>query len=388
MLGALTALGPLSIDMYLPALPSMAREFGVSTGDISTTLPAYFCGLAIGQLIYGPVSDRFGRKPPLYFGLVLFLLASLACIFATHLEFLVIARVTQALGGCVGMVIVRAAIRDRLSPAESAKAFSNMVLIMGVAPILAPLLGGWFLVHLGWHSVFAALALFSAACLLMIHFGFAETLSVDKRRPLALKSVFLTYWSLLKDSSFRTPALAGSFSYASMFAYIGAASAILMDHFGVLAQNFGWYFGVNALGVIVMSQVNGRLVGHFHLLKLLHAGVILQVVSGLWMLILALTGQDTLMTVMFGLFGVVAGVGLTGANSNALALAQQGSRAGSASALQGALQFAFSLLSGLIVHGLMFDVLTNLSIVIVGCTLLSLGLVLIISARNKRLAML
>ncbi|HEY4714223.1 MAG TPA: MFS transporter, partial [Aquirhabdus sp.] len=271
---------------------------------------------------------------------------------------------------------------------ESAKAFSSMVLIMGVAPILAPLLGGWFLIHLGWHSVFASLALFSVACLFMIHFGFEETLAVDKRRPLALKSVFKTYWSLLKDSSFCTPALAGAFSYAAMFAYIGAASAILMNHFGVLAQNFGWYFGVNALGVIIMSQVNGRLVGHFHLLKILHAGVILQVVSGLWMLVLALSGQETLMSVMVGLFGVVAGVGLTGANSNALALAQQGSRAGSASALQGALQFALSLFSGLIVHGLMFSVLTNLSIVIVGCTLLSLGLVLMISARNKRLAML
>lgn len=388
LLGALTALGPLSIDMYLPALPSMAKEFGVTTIDIATTLPAYFCGLALGQLIYGPVSDRFGRKPPLYFGLVIFLMASLACMFATQLEFLLIARVTQALGGCVGMVVVRATIRDRLSPTQSAKAFSSMVLIMGIAPILAPLFGGWLLVQFGWHSVFAALAFFSAACLVMIHFGFPETLIVDKRRPLALKSVFTTYWALLKDSSFRTPALAGAFAYAAMFAYIGSASAILMDHFGVLAQHFGWYFGVNALGVIGMSQVNARLVGRFHILQLLKAGTILQVISGIWILILALTGQDTLISVMVGLFGVVAGIGLIGANSNALALAQQGSRAGSASALQGALQFALSLCSGLVVHALMFNVLTNLALVIVCCTFISLGLVLIIAARNKRLAVL
>jgi DHA1 family bicyclomycin/chloramphenicol resistance-like MFS transporter len=380
LLGALTALGPLSIDMYLSALPNMAKEFGVSTVDIATSLPAYFCGLAVGQLIYGPISDRFGRKPPLYFGLVL--------LFAMQLEFLLIARVTQALGGCVGMVVVRATIRDRLSPAQSAKAFSSMVLIMGVAPILAPLLGGWLLVHFGWHSIFAVLALFSAACLVMIHFGFEETLTVDKRRPLALKSIFITYGQLLKDSSFRTPALAGAFSYAAMFAYIGAASAILMDHFGVLAQHFGYYFGVNALGVIGMARMNGYLVGRFHILQLLKAGSLLQVISGTWILVLALTGQDTLMRVMVGLFGVVAGIGLTGANSNALALAQQGSRAGSASALQGSLQFALSLCSGLVVHALMFNVLTNLAVVIVGCTLISLGLVLIISARNKRLAML
>jgi DHA1 family bicyclomycin/chloramphenicol resistance-like MFS transporter len=386
LLGALTALGPLSIDMYLSALPSMAKEFGVSTVDVATSLPAYFCGLAVGQLVYGPVSDRFGRKPPLYFGLIIFFIASLACMFATKLEFLLIARVTQALGGCVGMVVVRATIRDRLSPAQSAKAFSSMVLIMGVAPILAPLLGGWLLVHLGWQSVFASLAIFSAACLVMIHFGFEETLTVDKRRPLALKSIFITYGQLLKDPSFRTPALAGAFSYAAMFAYIGAASAILMDHFGVLAQHFGVYFGINALGVIGMSQVNGRLVGRFHILQLLKAGSLLQVISGIWILIVTLTGQATLISVMVGLFGVVAGIGLTGANSNALALAQQGSRAGSASALQGSLQFALSLCSGLVVHGLMFNVLTNLALVIVGCTFISFGLVLIISARNKRLA--
>jgi DHA1 family bicyclomycin/chloramphenicol resistance-like MFS transporter len=388
LLGALTALGPLSIDMYLSALPSMAKEFGVSTVDIATSLPAYFCGLAVGQLIYGPISDRFGRKPPLYFGLVLFFIASLACMFATQLEFLLIARVTQALGGCVGMVVVRATIRDRLSPAQSAKAFSSMVLIMGVAPILAPLLGGWLLVHLGWHSIFAALAIFSAACLVMIHFGFEETLTVDKRRQLAVKSILNTYWQLLNDSSFRTPALAGAFSYAAMFAYIGAASAILMDHFGVLAQHFGVYFGINALGVIGMSQVNGRLVGRLHILQLLRAGSLIQVTSGIWILFVTLSGQATLTNVMVGLFGVVAGVGLTGANSNALALAQQGSRAGSASALQGSLQFSLSLCSGLVVHGLMFNVLTNLALVIVGCTLISFGLVLIISARNKRLAML
>jgi len=388
MLGALTALGPLSIDMYLSALPSIAQEFGITTIDVATTLPAYFCGLALGQLIYGPISDRFGRKPPLYFGLVLFCIASIGCMFATRLDLLLVARVTQALGGCVGMVIVRATIRDSLSPTQSAKAFSSMVLIMGIAPILAPLLGGWLLTHLGWHSIFAVLAIFSVACLIMIHFGFSETLKIENRRPLALKNVFMTYGLLLKDSSFRTPALAGAFSYASMFAYIGAASAILMDRFGVSAQHFGVYFGINALGVIGMSQVNGRLVGRFHLLQLLKAGSLLQVISAIWILFLALTGQDTLIRVMVGLFGVVAGVGLTGANSNALALAQQGNRAGSASALQGSIQFTLSLCSGLVVHSLMFDVLTNLAIVIVGCTLLSLSSVLIISVRNKRLAML
>ena len=387
MLGALTALGPLSIDMYLSALPSIAQEFGITTIDVATTLPAYFCGLALGQLIYGPISDRFGRKPPLYFGLVLFCIASIGCMFATRLDLLLVARVTQALGGCVGMVIVRATIRDSLSPTQSAKAFSSMVLIMGIAPILAPLFGGWLLTHLGWHSIFAALAIFSTACLVMIHFGFSETLKIENRRPLALKNVFITYGLLLKDSSFRTPALAGAFSYASMFAYIGAASAILMDRFGVSAQHFGIYFGINALGVIGMSQVNGRLVGRFHLLQLLKAGSILQVISAIWILFLALTGQDTLIRVMIGLFGVVAGVGLTGANSNALALAQQGNRAGSASALQGSIQFTLSLCSGLVVHSLMFNVLTNLALVIVGCTLTSLGLILVITLRNKRLAL-
>jgi MFS transporter, DHA1 family, multidrug resistance protein len=309
-------------------------------------------------------------------------------MFVTQFEHLLIARVTQAFGGCVGMVVVRATIRDRLSPKESAKAFSSMVLVMGIAPILAPLLGGWLLIHFSWHSVFAFLAFFSAACLVLIHFGFPETLIVDKRRPLALKNVFMTYGSLLKDSSFRTPALAGAFSYAALFAYIGSASAILMDHFGVSAQHFGWYFGINAIGVIAVAHINGRIVGRFPILQLLKAGTILQVISGIWMLVLALTGQDTLIGVMVGLFGVVAGIGLVGANSNVLALAQQGSRAGSASALQGTLQFSLSLISGLAVNALMFNELTNLALVIVFCTVTSFGLVLIVAARNKRLALL
>jgi len=386
IMGLLIALGPLSIDMYLPALPSIAHQFGMSTSIVSTTLPAYFCGLAFGQLIYGPISDRFGRKPPLYFGLALYALASLTCMLSTQFDQMVIGRIVQALGGCVGMVIVRAAIRDRLSPVQMAKAFSTMMLIMGVAPILAPLLGGWLLAQFGWQSVFAFLGLMGLISLVVIHRGFPETLAVEKRVPLQLNNVFRTYGSLLRDNSFRTPALAGGLGYAAMFTYIGAASPILIDHFGVSPQHFGWYFGLNAIGVIGMAQLNGRLVGRFHILSLLQAGILLQFISGLWLLLLTLTGHVTLMLMMFGLFGVVAGVGLIGANSNALALSEQSHRAGSASALQGATQFAMSLSIGLISHTLPFDVLTNLALTIAVCTGTSLGLVRLIHARNQRLA--
>lgn len=180
LLALLTALGPLSIDMYLPALPQMAKDFGVSTQMVANTLPAYFLGLAIGQLIYGPLSDRIGRKKPLYFGLSLYVVASLLCVLASNEWALIAARVLQALGGCVGVVIARAAIRDRLDMNASAQAFASMMIVMGVAPILAPTLGALVLSYFNWHAIFVFLMMIGAACWLCIHFFFQETLQPER----------------------------------------------------------------------------------------------------------------------------------------------------------------------------------------------------------------
>lgn len=384
ILGLLTALGPLSIDMYLPALPAMAKDLSVETAHVANSLPAYFLGLALGQLIYGPVSDRIGRKLPLYFGLSLFALASLACVLASSIEVLLIARFFQALGGCVGVVMARAAIRDRLSMAESAQAYSMLMLVMGAAPILAPMLGSALLLWTGWHGIFTVLFLCGIACLLLIHFYFAETLPVELRRKLGVAQIFGTYAALLKDHRFRTPALAGGLLGAAMFAYISASSALFIEHFGVSAQHFAWIFGFNALGLIVLSQLNARLVKRLGVLRLLHIGASMQSFGAIFLLCLALSGHSSLATSMFGLFFVVSGVGLTGANATAIALAEQGTRAGMASALLGALQFGFGLLAGLALYVLPYALTLSMSIVMVVLIGAGLTAVYVLRWRERR----
>lgn len=384
ILGLLTALGPLSIDMYLPALPAMAKDLSVETAQVANSLPAYFLGLALGQLIYGPVSDRIWRKLPLYFGLSLFALASLACVLASSIEVLLIARFFQALGGCVGVVMARAAIRDRLSMAESAQAYSMLMLVMGAAPILAPMLGSALLLWTGWHGIFTVLFLCGIACLLLIHFYFAETLPVELRRKLGVAQIFGTYAALLKDHRFRTPALAGGLLGAAMFAYISASSALFIEHFGVSAQHFAWIFGFNALGLIVLSQLNARLVKRLGVLRLLHIGASMQSFGAIFLLCLALSGHSSLATSMFGLFFVVSGVGLTGANATAIALAEQGTRAGMASALLGALQFGFGLLAGLALYVLPYALTLSMSIVMVVLIGAGLTAVYVLRWRERR----
>ncbi|XID75275.1 multidrug effflux MFS transporter [Alkanindiges sp. WGS2144] len=372
ILALLTALGPLSIDMYLPALPVMATDLAVDTAVVANSLPAYFFGLALGQLIYGPISDRIGRKLPLYFGLSLFVVASLACTFAGDIAVLFVARFFQALGGCVGVVMARAAIRDTLSVADSAQAYSMLMLVMGVAPILAPMLGSALLLWTGWQGIFALLVAVGVICLLLVHFYFKESLAPQARRHLTVSQVFSTYWDLLKDHRFRTPALAGGLLGAAMFTYISAASELFIDHFGVSAQHFAWIFGLNALGLIILSQLNGRLVKRVGLLRLLHVGASIQSFGALFLLALALSGHSTLWTTMFGLFCVVSGVGFTGPNATAIALAAQGQRAGMASALVGALQFGFGLLAGLALYVLPMDLTLAMSTVII--VLIGVGL--------------
>lgn len=371
LLGLLTALGPLSIDMYLPALPSMARSLGVSMASVSNTVPAYFLGLALGQLVYGPLSDRFGRKPPLYVGLSIFVLASVLCALSTRLDVLIGARIVQALGGCVGVVVARSAIRDCLSPQASSQAYAMLLLVMGIAPILAPIVGGLLLL-MGWSTIFWLLSAVGVLSLIAIHWRFSETLVPSRRRALSFAAVIRGYGALCADARFRTPALAGGFLMGSLFVYISASSALLIDHFGVSPQHFGWLFGLNAAGLIALSQLNGRLVRRVPLLRLLQVGAAAQWLGVMTLLVLSLSGYAQLWNVMACLFVVVSGIGLTAPNSTALALAEQGERAGMASALLGSVQFGLGLLGGALLHALPLPELTGVAsmmslLVTLGC---------------------
>lgn len=362
LLALFTSLGPLSIDMYLPALPEMADHFGVTTQQIANTLPAYFFGLAVGQLFYGPISDRIGRKKPLYFGMALYAFASLLCVLAPDDWSLIVARILQALGGCVGVVMARAAIRDRLDLQASAQAFANMMIVMGLAPILAPLLGALVLHFFPWQAVFIALCGIGIFCLTCVHFFFDETLPVERRLKLNFKQVVLLYSTILQDQSFRLPMLAGCLTGAALFCYISSAAAVFMGQFQIDRQLFAYLFGFNAFGIIILSSLNKRLSKVLSIHQRLKIGGTMQVFGSFLIFIVSWFNQPSLIIVMIGLFMTVSGIGFTGPNSTALAMSQQGARAGTASAIMGSVQFSFGLLSGVILNFLIATPLMNMGI--------------------------
>ena len=369
LLALFTSLGPLSIDMYLPALPQMAEDFQVSTLQIANTLPAYFMGLAIGQLIYGPISDRIGRKKPLYFGMALYAVASLLCILAPDHWSLIAARILQALGGCVGVVMARAAIRDCLDVQSSAQAFAQMMIVMGVAPVMAPVIGAVMLQYFEWQGIFILLSIIGLICLLCVHFFFDETLKVENRLKLNFKQVLILYSSILQDKSFRLPMLAGCLSGASLFCYISSASAVFMDGYGLTQKQFAFAFALNAMGIILVSACNKQLARRFSVFQRLKIGGWIQVSGAIILLIAGFLYLAPMALVMLGMFLAVSGIGFTGPNAMAIAMAQQGARAGTASAIMGSAQFACGLIGGIILNFLFWDVILNMAVLMVLFTL-------------------
>lgn len=346
LMGALTAIGPLSIDMYLPAFPAIARDFA-ATGRVELTLASFFTGLALGQLFYGPLSDRFGRKPPLYAGLALYCAASAGAAFADGIVPLVAWRFLQGLGGCAGMVIARAVVRDRCAPTAAAQAFSLLMLVMGLAPILAPLLGGIIVTAAGWRALFLILAGFGTLCLLLVWRGLSE--SIGQRLPrLEAGKVLRAYGGLLRDPAFVRHVLASGLAFSGMFAYIAGSPFVLMQLHGLSARTYGWVFGANALGLIAASQLNARLLrqGRLDMQTLLRRGLAVAAVAGLVLAILALAGALPLPLLLAGLFCYIASLGFISPNASANALAGHGHQAGTASALMGALQFLLATLAG------------------------------------------
>ncbi|AIT42608.1 multidrug effflux MFS transporter [Moraxella catarrhalis] len=364
MLGAMIAIGPLSIDMYLPAFPSMAEDFGVNVGTIAKSVPAYFLGLVFGQLFYGPFSDRIGRVRPLYLGMSIFIIASIICATTNNAYALFIARTLQALGACVTTVVTRAAIRDTLNPVQSARAFSLMVLVMGVAPILAPSLGALILKVADWHGIFWFLASFGVLNLLLTKCFLKETLKPENRNTRPMSESFGQYFALMKDRTFMLPAVASGLLQGAFFIYLSISSELFMVNYQLTEHQFAIAFGVNAFGFIALTQVNQFLTKRFHLVNLLRTGAVIQLAAAGVLLILGLIfgGKASFYWVFASLFICIAGLGLTQPNATAIALAFQKKRAGLASALQGALQFSVGIFGGLLIGLFELDPVTRLGI--------------------------
>lgn len=339
ILGALSAFGPLAIDFYLPGFPAMATAFGTDETQIQLTLAVYFLGLSIGQLIYGPIADRFGRRIPLLVGVALFTVASLACALAPSLEWLIGARFVQALGGCAGMVLSRAIVSDKCDAVGAAKVFSQLMLVMGLAPILAPMLGGLLVNLYGWQSIFIVLTLFSALAALAVALGLPESLPDNvPRQPLS--GALRQYGRLLKDREFLGHALTGGIAMAGMFAYIAGSPFVFIKLYDVPAEHYGWLFGSNAAGFILVAQINARLLAKRGPAFLLARTIWIYLAAGGVLLGVSALHTQQLWPLLIPLFVCIASLGCIIPNASACAMSGQGARAGSASAMLGCLQFS------------------------------------------------
>jgi DHA1 family bicyclomycin/chloramphenicol resistance-like MFS transporter len=340
IVGSLTAFGPLCIDMYLPALPQIGDDLHASASAVQLSLTACLIGLALGQIVVGPLSDRLGRRPPLFVGLGLFIVASAACALSPGILVLIGLRFVQGLGGSSGIVVAQAIVRDQYSGTAAARFFSVLMLVTGAGPILAPQIGAELL-HLGsWRVMFATLAGAGAILLAIAVLRLPETLPSHRRNSGGLARVLATMREVATDRAFLVNALACAFGFGTVFAYIAGSSFALENVYGLSPQVFSLAFAFNALGLVGGSQVNARLVGRLGSVRLLSVGLVGLAVAGLTMLGLVLTSLDSLAGVLACMFLVMTSLGFVGPNATALALNDFPDAAGSASALLGLMRFS------------------------------------------------
>jgi DHA1 family bicyclomycin/chloramphenicol resistance-like MFS transporter len=349
VLGTLSAIAPFSVDMYLPGFPAIARDLRTEVAYVGLTLTSYFIGLSMGQLMFGPVLDRYGRKRPLMVGLLVYILAALGCAFSPSIHYLIGLRLFLAMGCCVGMVGGSSIIRDLFSGREVARALSMMMTIFGVAPIIAPTIGGLIVTTLGWRFIFGVLALMGAFVLVAIKQVLPETKEADPSISLRPKNVMLIYLKVFREYQFVIYILAGSTGSAALFSYITSSPFVYINLFGFTATQFGWIFGVNALSMVVGNQINRVLLRKYDSARILPVITALQSATG----ILLLTGSLMGFLTKIGFVGLMAFFlfcfGFINPNSAALALQPFSRNVGSASAIMGStIMISGALASGLV----------------------------------------
>ncbi len=374
LLGALTAFAPMSIDMYLPSFPTLQREFAGNPGLVQATLSLFFVGLAIGQGIYGPISDRFGRKLPLYIGIALYIAGSIMAALTPSLEGLVIARFVQGIGGCAGMVIARAIVRDLFDERDSARMLTTLMLVMGLAPILAPVIGGQLLTAFGWQSIFWVLTGFGVCCLILTAVALRESLPSEKRQPGGVMVALRNYWFLARDLRFLAYVLTGTSVMAGMFAYIAGSPFVFIELHGVPAERYGFLFGLNAVGLIAASQINHRLLARYSGRAILRASTMGFAAAAVLVGINALTGIGGFIGLLVPLFFSVASLGFIAPNTTAAAMAMHGRIAGAASAFLGILQFGVGAVVAALVGVLADGSARPMGLIIAACGLSALAL--------------
>lgn len=349
ILGALAALGPFAIDMYLPGFNAIARDFNTTTASVGLSLTSYFIGICIGQIFYGPIVDRFGRRAPMLVGVAIFSVASLGCAFAPGLNWLIALRLILALGGCVGMVASRAIIRDLYPPEEMPKVFSTLMLIMGAAPILAPTAGSFFVTHIGWRSIFIFLAAFTIIIWMTVYFFLPESRGPDPEISLHPAQVFRDYKIVLRHPEFAAYTIAGGLCMAALFTYISGAPVLFLDILKMNPTHFAWLFGANALGYIAAAQLNQIILRYITPQRLIVISASLAVAIAALLFVVTLFDILSSAVYVILIFGFMTALGPLVPNTTALALTPFSKYAGSASALIGSIQMLLAAVaSGLV----------------------------------------
>ena len=345
ILGSLTALGPFSIDMYLPAFKSIAKYLHTTTDQVALSLSSFFIGISAGQLLYGPLLDRFGRKNPLYFGLGLYIVASIGCYFSTSLEMLIVLRFFQAVGSCAATVASMAMVRDLFPVEDNAKVFALLILVLGASPMLAPTIGSYVAAAFSWEVIFLILTIISVLILLAVIFFLPESYQPDPGYSLKPKPIIGNFLQVMKNPQFFTYSLSGAFAFAGLFAYVSSSPIVFIEVFKVSEKGFGWIFALLSIGFIGSSQVNSMLMKKFKSEQMVNVSLFSMVIISVIFLIGSLNGWFGIGGTIVMIFGVLSCVGICYPNTAALSLAPFTKNAGAASALLGAFQMAIGSLA-------------------------------------------
>jgi len=338
ILGFLIALSPFSIDMYLPAFGDIAKSLHTVSSRVDLSLSSYFIGLAFGQLLYGPLMDRFGRKAPLYFGLCLYIISSVGCFLSGSVETLITMRLFQALGGCAAQVACLAMVRDLFPVNEIAKVYALLFVVLGASPLLAPTAGSYLTLAFGWQSVFVVLLTIAALVLLASIFALPETYKPDKTYSLKPRPIINSFLLVIRNPQFYTYAISGSVAFCALFAYVAGSPLVFMDVFKLDKREFGWVFAGIATGFIGAGQVNSLLLRRYTSEQIVAVSAVCQIVFSGVFLVGALNGWFGLGGTICMVFIALFWVGMTNPNTSALSMAPFSRNAGVASALLGAMQ--------------------------------------------------
>lgn len=374
LLGLLTAIVPFTIDMYLPAFPDIAKAMDTTVSKVALSLSSFFIGMGFGQLMYGPLLDRFGRKKPLYAGLLLYCITSIGCLFAGSIEMLIGLRFLQAIGASAATISATAMVRDIFPPHENAKIFSFLILVLSASPMLAPSVGSWLVVSFGWRSIFLALTILIILIFIGVKFFLPETRSGDKSYSLHFRAVFRNYRSVLGQSLFTVYAIMGGIAFAGLFAHIASSPGVFMQHFALTQKQYGLLFAFLASGLIAASQLNTFLLRKFKSETLIGKSLIFQTVFSTFLLVISLLQLDNFWITTLLLFLYLASIGLVMPNATALSMKPFEQNAGSASALLGFIQMGLGSLATIFVGVLDIKTVLPLAFCILTCSLFGLSL--------------